>query len=148
MNHRQPPFARLVNGICGAVRSGYEALESLGASISSRRSENRAEGLVDGSDRFESATHSSAGATAAALVDADSGPTSRSELREQGCSPARYVRAVLAEHGGRVRQQRFVEEYGWTASTISRLLSDLEAQGVIERYRLSREKVVRLPEDA
>lgn len=60
--------------------------------------------------------------------------------------PAQYVRVVLTEHGGRLKQRRFVDEYGWSPSTISELLSSLEDDGAIERYRIGREKVIRLPD--
>nr|WP_228371034.1 MULTISPECIES: MarR family transcriptional regulator [unclassified Natrinema] len=80
------------------------------------------------------------------LVDPDSGPTNRSELLEYGLTPEEYVRAVLIEHGGRIKQRRFAERYGWAHATLSRLLSELEERDVIDRYRLGREKVVCLPD--
>ncbi|RZH67267.1 helix-turn-helix transcriptional regulator [Natrinema altunense] len=80
------------------------------------------------------------------LVDPDRGPTNRSELLEYGLTPAEYVRAVLIEHGGRIKQRRFAERYGWAHATLSRLLSELEERNVIDRYRLGREKVVCLPD--
>ncbi|ELY52581.1 helix-turn-helix transcriptional regulator [Natronolimnohabitans innermongolicus] len=80
-----------------------------------------------------------------ALLDPETGPTSRSDILEYGCLPSQYVRAVLEEHGGRMKQRQFVERYGWSPSTLSELLSDLEDRGVVERYRLGREKVVCLP---
>ncbi|ADB61702.1 hypothetical protein Htur_2831 [Haloterrigena turkmenica DSM 5511] len=83
----------------------------------------------------------------AALLDPATGPTSQSEILEHGCMPAQYVRAVLTEHGGRLKQRRFVDDYGWSPSTISELLSSLEDDGVIERYRIGREKVIRLPDE-
>ncbi|WP_255168531.1 helix-turn-helix transcriptional regulator [Natrononativus amylolyticus] len=73
-------------------------------------------------------------------------PTTREQLLDCGHVPRTYVSEVLFEHGGRVKQCRFVEEYGWSASTISRLLTELEEDGEIERYRIGREKVVSLPE--
>ena len=93
-----------------------------------------------------SGSESPAGSNAA-LLDPATGPTSRSEILEHGCVPAQYVRAVLTEHGGRLKQRRFVDDYGWSPSTISELLSSLEDDGAIERYRVGREKVIRLPEE-
>lgn len=78
-------------------------------------------------------------------VDPDDGPTSRAEILEYGLTPAEYVRAVLVDHGGRLKQQRFIDRYGWSRATLSRLLSDLEDRDVVERYRIGREKVVCLP---
>ncbi|ELY86961.1 helix-turn-helix transcriptional regulator [Natrinema altunense] len=80
------------------------------------------------------------------LVDPDNGPTNRSDLLEYGVTPEEYVRAVLIEHGGRIKQRRFAERYGWAHATLSRLLSELEERDVIDRYRLGREKVVCLPD--
>lgn len=80
------------------------------------------------------------------LVDPDSGPTTRSELLEYGLTPEEYVRAVLIEHGGRIKQRRFAERYGWAHATLSRLLSELEERDVIDRYRVGRENVVCLPD--
>ncbi|MCU4742825.1 helix-turn-helix transcriptional regulator [Natronoglomus mannanivorans] len=73
-------------------------------------------------------------------------PTTHAEILEYGSTPEEYVRDVLSRNDGRLRQRRFVDDYGWAASTISRLLSELEERGRIVRYRLGREKVVCLPE--
>lgn len=73
-------------------------------------------------------------------------PTTHAEILEYGFTPEEYVRDVLSRNDGRLRQRRFVDDYGWAASTISRLLSELEERGRIVRYRLGREKVVCLPE--
>ncbi|TYL36033.1 MarR family transcriptional regulator [Natronococcus pandeyae] len=83
-----------------------------------------------------------------ALVDPGTGPTSRNELLEYGYTPEEYVRVVLEQHDGRFKQRRLVEEYGWSSSTVSRLLTDLEKRGVVDRYRLGREKVVCSPDTA
>ena len=72
-------------------------------------------------------------------------PTTRAELVASGFTPREYVHDVLHEHEGRLRQCDFVERYGWSPATISRLLSDLETDGDVVRYRLGREKVVCLP---
>lgn len=82
---------------------------------------------------------------ATGIVDPDNGPTSRYAILEYGITPEEYVRAVLVEHGGRIKQQRFADRYGWSDATLSRLLSELEDDDAIERYRVGREKVVCLP---
>lgn len=84
--------------------------------------------------------------SATGIVDPDDGPTSRGDLVAYGLTPAEYVRAVLVEHGGRIKQHRFADRYGWSAASLSRLLTELEDEGVIARYRVGREKVVCLPE--
>ena len=86
--------------------------------------------------------------TQTALVDPGTGPTSRNELLEYGYTPEEYVRVVLERHDGRFKQRRLVEEYGWSSSTVSRLLTDLEKRDVVDRYRLGREKVVCSPDTA
>lgn len=84
----------------------------------------------------------------ATLVDPDTGPTSRTEVLEHGLTPEEYVCVVLEHHDGRAKQCRFTNDYGWSPATVSRLLSDLEDRGAVERYRLGREKVVCLPDVA
>lgn len=44
--------------------------------------------------------------------------------------------------GDRIKQQTLVDELDWSESTISRHLSDLEAEGTIERYQIGRENIV------
>lgn len=56
------------------------------------------------------------------------------------------VRRLLNENGGRIRQPEVVESTDWSKATVSRLLSEMEARGEIERFRVGREKVVCLPE--
>ncbi|EMA35669.1 helix-turn-helix transcriptional regulator [Halobiforma nitratireducens] len=84
-------------------------------------------------------------AETAAVLDPETAPTNRSEVLEYGLSPAEYVRLVLEENDGWVPQRQFVETYGWSPSTISRLLSELEDEGVIRRYERDRRKIVCLP---
>ncbi|WP_238593379.1 helix-turn-helix transcriptional regulator [Natronobacterium lacisalsi] len=93
----------------------------------------------------DSTDDAEAPARTAAVLDPESAPTSRGEILEYGLSPAEYVRLVLEANDGWVPQRRFVETYGWSPSTIGRLLSDLEEEGVISRYERVRRKIVCLP---
>lgn len=56
------------------------------------------------------------------------------------------VRQLLEEHGGRIRQPEVVKATSWSKATVSRLLSEMEENGEIERFRVGREKVVCLPD--
>lgn len=49
---------------------------------------------------------------------------------------------ALRERGGRIKQSTLVARTGWSASKVSRLLTEMEARGTIERVRAGREKVV------
>lgn len=52
------------------------------------------------------------------------------------------VHRLRAVDDGRIKQQALVDELDWSESTVSRHLSDLEADGIIERYQIGRENVV------
>lgn len=73
----------------------------------------------------------------------------RSELAGvTGVSPEHYVRQLLAEHDGQLRQSQVGEMTRLSASTTSRLLSEMEADQQIARVSIGREKVVCLPSEA
>lgn len=55
------------------------------------------------------------------------------------------VLRYLRPHGGRMRQGDLVECTEWSKSKMSRLLSDMEAEGTINRTQIGREKIVALP---
>lgn len=59
--------------------------------------------------------------------------------------PAERVHQLLAEHEGITWQGRIVAETDWSAPKTSRVLSEMEENGEIARYRVGREKVVCLP---
>lgn len=69
-------------------------------------------------------------------------------MSELGLTPAEFVTRLLEEKGGRLEQQAFSEYTAWSASTTSRILSDLEDDGEIARVTLGRENVVYLPDQA
>lgn len=53
---------------------------------------------------------------------------------------------VLDLNGGRAWQADIVDRTGWSKAKVSRVLSKMEADGVITRFRNGREKVVCLAE--
>lgn len=57
-------------------------------------------------------------------------------------SDQQHVVRLLTAHGDRLRQSVIVEKSGWSKSKVSRLLSDLESTGVIEKVNVGRENVV------
>jgi uncharacterized membrane protein len=56
----------------------------------------------------------------------------------------RVVR-LLAEHGGRMKQQDVVAALDWSETKTSQVVGELHEAGTIERYRLGRENVLALP---
>lgn len=82
-------------------------------------------------------------------LQTDGGTHTRSELAaETGLAPKEYVLQLLRNRGGRVRQSEVGDLTGLSASTTSRLLSEMEDAGRITRVTLGREKVVCLPNHA
>lgn len=78
--------------------------------------------------------------------DPGGSPPAKSEVRaETGKSASEYVAGLVRESGGRMRQGSVVEETGWSKATVSRLLTEMEAAGEVERMKVGREKVVCLP---
>ncbi|WP_164932774.1 helix-turn-helix transcriptional regulator [Halorubrum amylolyticum] len=54
------------------------------------------------------------------------------------------VRRALRERGGRMKQSDVVEEFGWSKSKTSRVLSRMADDGEVEKLRLGRENVIDL----
>jgi hypothetical protein len=69
-------------------------------------------------------------------------------LCELGLSPGEFVVALTEQNGGRIRQRAFSERTGLSPSTVSRMLSEMEADGTIVRVRTGNGNVVCLPEKA
>lgn len=66
---------------------------------------------------------------------------------ELGLAPETFVVRLLRENGGRLKQQDFREYTAWSESTTSRLLKQLEEEGVIDRLQFGREKIIQLAEE-
>ncbi|MFA9504149.1 helix-turn-helix transcriptional regulator [Natrinema sp. H-ect1] len=159
MSQRHVPFrSRLTTAVGRTVRACTDAFSATGTSEGRSTARDRLESgrsrtgdATDGRTSADRAAVAEGGSDdessiATGIVDPDDGPTSRGDLVAYGLTPAEYVRAVLVEHGGRIKQHRFADRYGWSAASLSRLLTELEDEGVIARYRVGREKVVCLPE--
>lgn len=67
-------------------------------------------------------------------------------LVERGQTREEYICDVLAEHDGRLRQQRIMEYTGWSAASVSRLLGQMEDEETITRFRIGNEKIVCFPD--
>ncbi|PCR89631.1 helix-turn-helix transcriptional regulator [Natrinema ejinorense] len=55
----------------------------------------------------------------------------------------RVVRLLVANHG-QIRQHRITEETGWSKSKVSRICSQMHADGTIEKQSVGRENVITL----
>ncbi|MFB6113701.1 MAG: DUF4897 domain-containing protein [Halodesulfurarchaeum sp.] len=54
---------------------------------------------------------------------------------------------VLESRGGRAKQQEIVDELGWTEAKTSQVLSNMQSSGDIDKFRIGRENVVKLPDE-
>lgn len=74
-----------------------------------------------------------------------SGPISKVDVvTETGLTPKEFLVAVVRIQGGRTYQKDLVQTTGWSGSSVSRLLGELEADGGVERVQVGREKIVYL----
>ena len=81
----------------------------------------------------------------------DSGPTAppaEPEPTTPATPPTPGEGTLLAEHGGRLRQREVSELTRLSASTTSRLLSEMEDDDQVTRVSVGREKIVCLPSAA
>ncbi|MFW6003356.1 MAG: DUF7345 domain-containing protein [Halanaeroarchaeum sp.] len=69
------------------------------------------------------------------------------ETPEELLSNEERVTRFLAQHGGRAKQQEIVDGLGWTEAKTSQVLSSMADEDSIEKFRIGRENVVKLPED-
>mgnify|MGYP006268469689 FL=1 len=58
------------------------------------------------------------------------------------------VRQVLAERGGRMKQSAIVDEFDWSKSKASRVISRMAEDGDVEKLRIGRENVIDLVEES
>ncbi|MFA9415050.1 helix-turn-helix transcriptional regulator [Natrinema sp. HArc-T2] len=58
-----------------------------------------------------------------------------------------HVRALIEQHGGRMRQAAIAEELEWSASKTSRVVSGMAEEDVVEKLRVGRENVIDLVDD-
>lgn len=87
-----------------------------------------------------------------AARDDDDSPRGGSERAPATGSDGRFVLpedeilALLDRYGGRMWQQDVVDETGYSAGKVSRLLGEMEGDGLIARYWKDGKKVVVRPE--
>lgn len=77
--------------------------------------------------------------------EADDGRERTVRSAERILTPREQVIEVVTANGGRMKQAEIVSRMDWSESTVSRKLSELEANDAITRYRIGREKLVYLP---
>lgn len=82
----------------------------------------------------------------ASIPETDAGISKADIVSETGLTPEEYLLQFVGMHGGRVEQQRVVALTGWSESTVSQALSEMEAQGLVARVEVGRKKIVCLPE--
>lgn len=66
-------------------------------------------------------------------------------LVEFGVTPEQYILSRIRTSGGRLRQQEIVALLDWSEASVSRTLTEMEAEDAIVRVQFGREKVVYLP---
>lgn len=72
---------------------------------------------------------------------------SKREIRmATGLQPNEFLVEVVHHNGGQMWQGELADALGWSSSTMSRSLNELESAGEIERRQLGRRKRVFLPE--
>ena len=76
----------------------------------------------------------------------DSDSLDASEFQDPLLSNEEQVMRLLEANGGRIKQQRVVEELDWTAAKTSKVVSGLRDENKIESFRIGRENVLTLPE--
>ena len=86
------------------------------------------------------------GAPAVEPFELPDSPSREEVFLETGMTPDEYLLRGLERDGGRLRQQEICARTGWSEPTVSRLLTEMEADDQIVRYRLGRENLVCLPE--
>lgn len=97
--------------------------------------QNRAAGTDDGSTNGDGP-----GQAGAATTD----PTDPSP---DLLSNEERVQRYLESEGGRAKQQEIVDALDWTEAKTSQVLSNMNEAGTIEKFRIGRENVVKIPDD-
>ena len=90
-------------------------------------------------------------APAADSESAETGTTAGGEPEEppdELLSNEERVLRFLEARGGRAKQQEVVSELDWTAAKTSQVVNGMQEDGAVEKFRLGRENVLVLPEQA
>ena len=110
---------------------------------------------TDGPTATESAGMADDRDTSVANADADTaGETDHRSSTPSEPDPEEFlsneerVLRLLEERGGRLKQQQVVQELGWTDAKTSQVVTGLREDGELESFRLGRENVLVLPDEA
>ena len=98
----------------------------------------------DGGTAGASAAGAGAGAAAGGATENDA---SQQEPPSELLSNEERVVKFLEQEGGRAKQQEIVDGLGWTDAKTSQVLSGMASDDQIEKFRIGRENVVKLPDD-
>lgn len=115
-------------------------------------------GVLGGSSPDGGASGTGAGATGADGADgaggagaADGGASGDADASQQPpselLSNEERVIQFLEQEGGRAKQQEIVDGLDWTDAKTSQVLSGMASEDQIEKFRIGRENVVKLPDD-
>ncbi len=75
-------------------------------------------------------------------------PDSEPEPDDELLSNEERVERLLERRGGRVKQQEIVSELDWTEAKTSQVVNAMQESGRIEKFRIGRENVVKLPDES
>ena len=78
------------------------------------------------------------------LLD-DEGVSKQQVWIELGLSPDEFLVELVCRSGGRMWQADIVATTGWSKSTVSRHLGDLESRDAVARVQIGRRKLVGVP---
>lgn len=68
--------------------------------------------------------------------------------RDPMVTDADRVERALKANGGRIKQAALAEELDWSASKTSRIVSEMDDRGRVEKLRIGRENVLSLPDES
>lgn len=113
-----------------------------------RRRERSTSGVATGSELEMDDAEETATTGSSASIQSDNGDDASDKTSPdvELLSNEERVIETLRQLGGRAKQQRVVEELGWTDAKTSQVVSRLREDGSIEGFRLGRENVLILPE--
>ncbi|WP_138006865.1 DUF7345 domain-containing protein [Halalkalirubrum salinum] len=118
-----------------------------------RRRGDDAEGTVPEPAAVDGTTGAAASGTAgtaadeADTADADETDETADAIDQELLSNEEQVIKLLAQNGGRMKQQAVAEELGWTDAKTSQVTKGLREEGDLDGFRLGRENVLSLPEE-
>ncbi|MFB6094500.1 MAG: helix-turn-helix transcriptional regulator [Halanaeroarchaeum sp.] len=80
-------------------------------------------------------------------TDVETAPSETDPAEADLLSNEERVLGYLREQGGRAKQQEIVDGLDWTEAKTSQVLSSMQSEGEVEKFRIGRENVVKLPEE-